>query len=350
MEHAKGQRSDCVMTAICQPMKCYSCADFEDFIDQAINGYVIHTDSEQIKICQNHRHSIYPLTRKESQKYTKITRDKDAVDTTALEIMKNHKFITLRKTEEILTYNGKIYSNADAESIIKEESEKIIENCATYERQEVINKIKALTFVNIDEFDKDPNLITVENGILNLETLELREHTPDHLSRVLLPVEYRHPKHEIKEETIFVDTEKNLNDTLFWKFLKSSFTVNKKFKKEEFVTALEVVASVFIKTQIDDRAFMNLGKGENGKSVFFEFIESCLGKDNVSRIPLQEIAADKFMCAELEGKSANIFTDLEQYELKKTGKIKAITSGEGMQVQRKHQQPFKLYPFCKLMF
>ena len=38
------------MTAICQPMKCYSCADFEDFIDQAINGYVIHTDQEQIKI------------------------------------------------------------------------------------------------------------------------------------------------------------------------------------------------------------------------------------------------------------------------------------------------------------
>jgi P4 family phage/plasmid primase-like protien len=338
------------MTATCQPMKCYSCADLEDFIDQVVDDYVIHTDPEQIEICRDHRHSFYPVVREEFQKDTKINRDKDAVDTTALEIMKNHKFITLRKTEEILTYNGKIFSKSDAESIIKEESEKMIENCTTHDRKEVVNKIKAKTFVNIDEFDKDPKLITVKNGILDLETLELNEHTPEHLSRVLLPVEYSNPKYEIKEETIFADIEKNLADTLFWKFLKSSFTVNGKLIKEAFETALEVTASVFIKTQINDKAIMNLGKGENGKSVLLEYIESILDKDNVSRIPLQEIAEDRFMCAELDGKSANIFTDLEQYELKKTGKIKAITSGEGIQVQRKHQQPFTLYPFCKLMF
>lgn len=221
------------MTATFPPMKCYSCADFEDFKDQIINDYVIHTDPEQIEICKEHRHKLYPATKKEFQKDIKITREKNTVDTTALEIMKNRKFITLRQTEEILTYNGKIYSKSDAESIIKEESEKIIENCSTHDRKEVINKIKAKTFVNISEFDKDPKLITIENGILNLETLELCEHTPDYLSRVLLPVEYYNPKYEIKEKTIFEDIEKNLCDTLFWKFLKSSFTIHEKFKKEE---------------------------------------------------------------------------------------------------------------------
>jgi len=44
------------------------------------------------------------------------------------------------------------------------------------------------------------------------------------------------------------------------------------------------------------------------------------------------------------------FTDLGHNELRNTGKIKAIVSNEGIQVQRKHQQGFKLKPFCKLMF
>ena len=56
------------------------------------------------------------------------------------------------------------------------------------------------------------------------------------------------------------------------------------------------------------------------------------------------------MCANLEGKLGNIFTDLESDELKKSGKIKSIVSGEGVEVQNKYQKAFTLYPFCKLMF
>jgi len=56
------------------------------------------------------------------------------------------------------------------------------------------------------------------------------------------------------------------------------------------------------------------------------------------------------MRSNLSGKSANIFTDLEQNELKHLGKIKAIISNEGIEVQKKHQQGFTLYPFCKLFF
>jgi putative DNA primase/helicase len=47
---------------------------------------------------------------------------------------------------------------------------------------------------------------------------------------------------------------------------------------------------------------------------------------------------------------ANIFPDLEKNELKRTGKIKAIISNEGVEVQQKHKQGFTLYPFCKLVF
>ncbi len=268
--------------------------------------------------------------------------DEDKIDKVADLLQKRNKFVTLRNTEEILLFNGKIYDNLQAETLIKEQTEILIPNCTKHHRSEVISKIKAQTYTDIEKFDTDPNLITLENGILNLETLELNPHTPDHLSRVLLPVEYNKPIHE--------DIEENLKETLFWKFLRNSFTVKGKLRQDDFETILEIIASMFIKRHVDEKAFMFLGAGENGKSVCLGYIESLIGKTNVSNITLQDISDDKFMRANLSGKSANIFSDLEQNELKHTGKIKAITSNEGIEVQKKHQQGFTLYPFCKLLF
>lgn len=268
--------------------------------------------------------------------------DEDKIDNVVKVLRRFFNFITLRQAEKILLYNGKIYDSLNAESIIKEKTEKMIPNCTTRDRNEVINKIKAQTYSDLKKFDADSNLITLENGILNLETLELKPHTPEHLSRVLLPVEYIKPKYD--------DIEENLKDTLFWKFLKSSFTVDNKLRKEDFETVLEIISSPIIKRHIDEKAFMFLGSGENGKSVCLGYIQSIIGKNNVSSITLQDIAEDSFMRANLDGMSANIFSDLEQNELRHTGKIKAITSNEGIEVQRKYGQPFTLYPSCKLLF
>lgn len=284
------------------------------------------------------------------QYYNGIFQGNDKIDNVADELQRKYKFVTLRKTEEILQYDGKIYNSSLAVSTIKEKTERLIPNCTTSNRTEVINKIKAQTYSDLENFDADPNLITLDNGILSLKTLEVISHTPKNLSRVLYPVEYHKPEHEIKDDTIFADIEENLKYTLFWKFLKSSFTVNGKFRKEDFETVLEVMASVFVKKQIDERAVMNLGQGENGKSVYLNYTISLLGKNNVSNMSLQEMSDDKFMLAELNGKSANIYADLEKNELRHTGKIKLIASNEGIQVQKKRGHPFTLYPFCKLLF
>lgn len=277
-------------------------------------------------------------------------RKEDRIDDVVEQIKRNHNFVTIRKTEEILLFDGKIYNSDKAKSIIKEQTERLLENCTEHDRNEVLAKIKAQTYTDITEFDKDPNVITLENGILHLDTLELSKHTPENISRVLIPLTYSEPKFRINDDTIFADLEKNLENTLFWKSLKSCFTIDEEFNQESFETVLEMISSVFIKKQVDERAFMNLGSGENGKSVFLEYIESLIGKKNVSRIPLHELSESQFLSAELESKLANIYTDLESNELRKSGKLKVILSGEGFQAQRKYQQPFTLYPFSKLLF
>ena len=281
----------------------------------------------------------------------KLGKENDLIDKTALVIMSELDIVTNRSNNEILIHNGKTYiKDSNSEFIIKERTEEIIENCSSHDRVETVNKIKVLTGADLDDFDKDPNVICIDSGILDISTLELKEHTPDHLSTILIPVTYQTPEFTINDDTIFEDIERNLKDTIFWKFLKNSFTVDEKFREQDFQTVLEIFASFFIKKQIDEKAFMFLGGGENGKSVMTEYITEMLGDNNCKKISVQKLADDKFVAAGLQGKLANIYADLEADELKHTGVIKNITSGEGIDVQHKYADPFTLHPFCNLLF
>ena len=268
--------------------------------------------------------------------------DNDRIDLVATSLIAKYNFVTAIESDKIYLFTGKIYENEKAKSIIKEETEKRIVECTEKDCNEVIAKIKRKTYKDLKDFDSEPNLLTLENGILNLRTMELKPHTPLNLSKVLIPVNYHKPRTD--------NIEDNLQKTLYWKFLNSSFTVDGKLNQESLKTVLEIHASVFIKKPIDERAFIMWGEGENGKSVLLDYISFMLGKDNISNIPLQELTADKFAVANLDGKHANIFSDLEKNEFKHTSKFRALASGESVYAQFKNKQGFDLHPFSSLIF
>ena len=272
---------------------------------------------------------------------------KDLIEVTAATIQKTHHFKCLKDSDELLWYNSKVYQPNIAEPLIKEECEKWIENCNTAARYEVINKIKAINYEDRENFDSDPDTLTADNCILNLKTLEFKEHSPSNLSCVMLPVSY-HPIPDIKS----VDVEfvlSYLKDTLFLEYLTSCFTANGKLEHAQFFTVLEVMACCLVKRQFD-KAFMFIGSGSNGKSVLLDYIESILGKDNVSNITIHDIELERFSKAELFGKMANVFADIESNELKKTGNLKVIISGDSITAEKKHRHPFKFKPYTKLIF
>ena len=259
----------------------------------------------------------------------------------AILIEKFH-FITVSETDTIYYFNGKIYDSKNVTALIKSEAEKRILFCREKERMEVYNKIKANTYRSLKDFDSDPYLLTLENGILDLKTLELKEHSHEHLTKILYPVSYEKPR--------TYDLEENLKDTLFWKSLIRAFIFDGIFQRERFNTVLEMMASVFVRKQIEERSFINLGAGNNGKSVILEYIESLLGKENVTSIALQQLAEDKFAPSNLDGKAANIMNDISSMELKKTNIFKILSSGQGMYVQFKRKDGFTLHNHAKLIF
>ena len=262
----------------------------------------------------------------------------DKIDVVALTLIKRYSFVTSRETDTIYFYNGKIYESKNSLSIIKEESEKLIPSCTITNRNEVIGKIKSKTYKDLESFDNNPFRYTLENGILDIKKMKLTPHTKNNLSKILIPCNFTIPK------------SNDLEKTLFYKYLKNSFTINNKIDYDNIQTVLEMCAAAFIRKNIDEKSFIMLGSGHNGKSVCLDYLSAMLGKENVAHIPLQVLSEDKFAAARLESKLANIFSDLEKNELKHTGIIKSLSSGEPIYVQNKNQQGFNLYPFATLIF
>ncbi len=261
----------------------------------------------------------------------------DRIDVVAQRLIKKYHFITVRETDQIYYFNSKIYDSTNAESIIKEDTEKQIIQCTRADKLEVIDKIKSLTYKEITAFDNNPNSITAENGIFNISTLVLSPHTHTNLSKVLVPCNY-------------ISNITDISKIMFWKYLTSTCTIDNKLDENMLDDILELMASCFVKNKIDEKSFILLGNGDNGKSVLLLLLNSMLGKNNVTNIALHDLVSNPFAAARLDGKLANIYTDLKSSALKNEEKIKNLSSGEPIHVEHKYQRGFDMVTHAKLIF
>jgi putative DNA primase/helicase len=96
--------------------------------------------------------------------------------------------------------------------------------------------------------------------------------------------------------------------------------------------------------------FVFVGSGANGKSTLIEVIVEILGHDNVSHESLHNLASNRFAVAEVYGKLANIYADLDSGDIGSSGLLKLIVSGDPLQYERKFKDPFKAPMTARLLF
>jgi len=100
----------------------------------------------------------------------------------AKRLMKQYTFLTTTKDGELFCYDtGKGIDLPDQEWIIRQQCRLLVPNIKTQQVQEVINYIKDSTYVDRSIFDSNPDIINLENGTLNIHTLELSEHSPEQI-------------------------------------------------------------------------------------------------------------------------------------------------------------------------
>jgi P4 family phage/plasmid primase-like protien len=244
-------------------------------------------------------------------------------------IMKEYTFKTMTDNEDIYCYDNErgVYV-AEQEWRIKQLAQLMYPAIRTHELHEVINQIKRRSYIDRSYFDSNIDILNLQNGLLNIHTLEFTEHSPDYLSLVQLPIRY--------------DPEARCPNLL--KFL------GQVLRPKDVFTGLELFGYCLYKTSKFQKALLCVGKGANGKSTFLSLFEHFLGKENTGHVSLQDIMSNRFATAGLYRKLANIFADLKNDKLANTGLFKMLVSGDPMKAEKKHCQPFDFENYAKLFF
>lgn len=245
----------------------------------------------------------------------------------AKKLMEFDHYKTMRDIDEIYIYRKGIYEK-DGEVQIKENVQTVfIEDATTHFTSEVIGVIKRSTYTKRELFDADPDLITVENGILNIITQELKDFTPDHLSLTKFPMIY--------------DPEARAIEIL--KFLEKVVSPRDVEKlKEFFGYLLENGYPIH-------RCFMLHGDTDRGKTTFVRLIQAFIGEENISTESLQDLQG-KFSMAQLYGKLANISDDLSNIEIKSAGNFKRLCGESPCRGRQLYQKPFTFWNRAKGLF
>jgi putative DNA primase/helicase len=174
-----------------------------------------------------------------------------------------------------------------------------------------------------------PDWVCLQNGILNLNTLELRPHDPDFFFTYALGVTYN-PSAPGRCERWLAFLEQTAQTSpatdQLQEFAGYGLTRDTRFAK----------------------CLLLLGPGADGKSVFIKTIRKLVGVDNCSSVSFQDLE-DQFRRASIYNKLLNTATEVGSKALESPF-FKAIVTGDPIEAAFKHRDSFSFVPYCKLIF
>jgi len=182
----------------------------------------------------------------------------------------------------------------------------------------------------VDE-SPSPDEVNVRNGVLHIgrRGIELGDHDADRRTPVQLPVTY----------------DPAASCPQIERFLFEVFPDPALLK-----LVYEIAGYLLVPDNSYQKAILLHGPGGNGKSRVLALLTALIGAENTSSRQLQDLDENRFACADLYGKLANICADISSRELQSSSKFKAITGGDRISGERKHQPAFEFTPFARLLF
>ena len=248
----------------------------------------------------------------------------------------NHVFKSTRSdtNSEIWIYREGIYEN-NGETFIKEKTRNILGDAhSSHLINNVVEKIRADTFISVDEFfnkqNKHLDLLPLENGIINIRTKKIQPFTPDIYFFNKLPVKY----------------DPLCSCTSIIAFL-SEITE----KQEDVETLQEMIGFCLLKDYTYEKAFMLYGTGRNGKSKFFELIKHLVGEENITSTNLSQLEdSNGFAVHNFHNKLVNIAAEVTNKALSDKGLFKSLVGRDSITANRKGKDYIQFKNYAKLLF
>lgn len=228
--------------------------------------------------------------------------------------------------EQLYTYRRGAYRPDGGADLRRRIAERLNDGWTRRKADEVLGYLRA---VSPQLWPRPPiDLLNVRNGILDLDAGKLGPHDPAFLS----PVQ------------IAADHNPGATCPAVEQFLESTLGA------ELVPVVIELTGYLLTPDNNLQIAAMLLGEGENGKSTLLRLLTSILGAQNVSAVALHRLDEDRFAAAELYGKLANVFADLDARALRSSSMFKSITGGDAITAERKFRDAFTFTPYARLLY
>jgi phage/plasmid-associated DNA primase len=216
----------------------------------------------------------------------------------------------------------------NGENFVRAELQKTYPDITQHQVNEVIAKLSQRNYRDLKECDPDPNIINVQNGLLDLKKMRLAPHTPDYLSIRQFPVKFeKYPKSK--------KIRKLLQETL---------------DKDELRKLQMALGDIFVKGYPYQTIFFFVGSGHNRKGLVARLIKKLLGPELLSAVRLRMLADSRFASAELFGKCVNVAGDDSATSPENWNVIRSLAGEDTIPAERKGQQIFQFVNEAKLFF
>ncbi|MEK7538847.1 MAG: phage/plasmid primase, P4 family [Patescibacteria group bacterium] len=253
---------------------------------------------------------------------------KEAIYRLSKYLLEKHHIKTIKGSKrEIFVYQDGVY--VPGEEIIRKDIRELLEELSTTNNnKEIIETVKDLSPIDRDKFTADKHLLNLNNGVLDVRTLELREHHPDYLFLTKIPINFD-PQAECPT---------------IKKFLSDVLDDEQELLIQEWL-GYGLYPEYFIK-----KAIIFVGEGDTGKTTLMNLMFMFFGERNVSGVSLQKISSDKFACAHMYTKYVNLYDDLSFKDISDNGAFKIATGGGVITGEMKFGNQFQFKNYAKLTF
>lgn len=302
-------------------------ANFSEFIQQMYD--IPKDDADEIASIMN----LETISKDSAKKPKKDEIIWNVADSIASE----HKVICMSESRKLFRYEGGIYLSDGVEIHL----ENLMAKCAkdAYDNillksnlNNALHRIEYTTTIPQSEFNKNIDTIVVNNGLVNIDTGEFREHTPDEIYTNKFDFDYNP---DAKLPPTFI----NYLKTTF-KGVEYQIDILQEFfgyclSQEYFITGF----------------FIFIGGGGNGKGVFLNVMAKFFGDENISALSLNQICSnDRFNLSHLYGKKINMCGDIGKSAIKATDNIKKLTGRDLITAQFKGKDLFDFRNTAKIAF
>lgn len=242
-----------------------------------------------------------------------------------------HSFLIYNK-KEFYVYKNNKWIKRDEEQILKKLRDtlhKYFSEIWNLKREKEYFEGLKRTILYSGELNSNKRYINLLNGMYDVDTFNLVPHSPEFYSTIQIPIEY----------------DENAECPRFMKFIDQCFPGDEesKFLSQEWAGYLMTAET---KAQ---KALMLCGSGANGKGVFIDSISFCIGQENISSVPLNELHKG-FSRVCLHNKLANISNENEcNGSSFNTQYFKAIVGEDFITAEQKNKPVFEFKATAKIV-